>query len=246
MPTTTEQKAPGSELTPMKFSRLTRRGVLLGLSVAQLITLGIGGLTVLAAFYAGAGMLLAYTAPVWVLATVLTWVPIAGRPMVEWLPVSCWWLWRTTGGQLLYRRRIVKPRPAGNLALPGDMARLREHLDPDTGACMIHDPRQATLTVICEVTHPAFVLLDPGEQERRVDVAPCRDPAGDLGHIHGPVDVQGVDPGGDEVAQDGADPPAHVQQRGLRPILLEPLDQSPLARHAAPRASAPRPSNCRS
>ena len=58
----TEQKVPGSELTPMKFSRLTRRGVLLGLSVPQLITLGVGGLTVLAAFYGGAGMLLAYSA----------------------------------------------------------------------------------------------------------------------------------------------------------------------------------------
>ena len=33
---------------------------------------------------------------------------------------------------------------------------------------MIHDPRQATLTVVTEVTHPAFILLDPGEQERRV------------------------------------------------------------------------------
>jgi hypothetical protein len=165
---TTEQKTPGSELTPMKFSRLTRRGVLLGLSVAQLVTLGIGGLSLLAAFYGGAGMLLAYTAPVWLLAVVLTWVPIAGRPMVEWLPVACWWLWRSTCGQLLYRRRIVKPRPAGSLALPGDMARLREHLDPETGACMIHDPRQATLTVVTEVTHPAFILLDAGEQERRV------------------------------------------------------------------------------
>ena len=103
-----------------------------------------------------------------VLCAALTWIPVAGRPIVEWLPVVCWWLWRSTGGQLLYRRRIVKPRPAGNLALPGDMARLREYRDPESKACMIHDPRQATLTVVCEVTHPAFVLLDPGEQERRV------------------------------------------------------------------------------
>ncbi|WP_167131791.1 SCO6880 family protein [Paramicrobacterium chengjingii] len=165
---TTQQKAPGSELTPVKFSRLTRRGVLLGLSVSQLVSAGIGGLTLLASFYGGAGMLLAYTAPVWLLAVAFTWVPVAGRPLVEWLPVASWWLWRSTGGQLLYRRRIVQPRPTGSLALPGDMARLREHLDPETGACMIHDPRQATLTVACEVTHPAFVLLDPGEQERRV------------------------------------------------------------------------------
>ncbi len=87
---------------------------------------------------------------------------------MEWSPITCWWLWRTTGGQLLYRRRIVVPRPVGTLALPGDMARLREYTDPDTSAGMIHDPHAATLTVVCEVTHPAFVLLDPGEQERRV------------------------------------------------------------------------------
>jgi hypothetical protein len=134
--------------------RLTRRGVLLGLSLTQLITLAIGGATLIGAFYAGGGMLLAYTAPIWVLAAALTWIPIAGRPIVEWLPVACWWLWRTTGGQLLYRRRIVVPRPVGTLALPGDMARLREYTDPDTGAGMIHDPHAATLTVVCEVTHP--------------------------------------------------------------------------------------------
>ena len=158
----------GAELVPVKFSRLTRRGVLLGLSASQLATLGIGVLSLVGAFYAGGGMLIAYTAPIWVLSVVITWMPIAGRPAVEWIPVAGWWVWRTTGGQLAYRRRIVKPRPAGTLALPGDMARLREHLDPETGAGMIHDPHQSTLTVVCEVSHPAFVLLDPAEQNRRV------------------------------------------------------------------------------
>ena len=168
MSSTNHDRPTAGELVPVKFSRLTRRGVLLGLSLTQLITLAIGGATLIGAFYAGGGMLLAYTAPIWVLAAALTWIPIAGRPIVEWLPIACWWLWRTTGGQLLYRRRIVVPRPVGTLALPGDMARLREYTDPDTGAGMIHDPHAATLTVVCEVTHPAFVLLDPGEQERRV------------------------------------------------------------------------------
>jgi hypothetical protein len=78
-------------------------------------------------------MLLAYTAPIWVLAAALTWIPIAGRPIVEWLPIACWWLWRTTGGQLLYRRRIVvpappEPRPARR---HGAAARVP---DPETGA----------------------------------------------------------------------------------------------------------------
>lgn len=113
-------------------------------------------------------MWLAYTAPVWVTAVLLTWVPVAGRPVIEWVPVAGWWVYRTTIGQLLYRRRIVTPRPAGTLALPGDQARLREYEHPTTGAGMIHDPHQNTLTVVCEITHPAFVLLDPAEQERRV------------------------------------------------------------------------------
>ncbi|GAA1491024.1 SCO6880 family protein [Brachybacterium sacelli] len=168
MSTTKNERTVSSELVPVKFSRLTRRGILLGLSLAQLITLAIGILAIVGALYAGGGILLAYTAPVWVPAAALTWIPIAGRPAVEWLPVAFWWLWRTTGGQLLYRRRIVTPRPAGTLALPGDMSRLREYTDPETNAGMIHDPHQQTLTVVCEVSHPAFVLLDPGEQERRV------------------------------------------------------------------------------
>ncbi len=156
------------ELTPVKFSRLTRRGVLLGLSVSQLVVLSIGVLSIVWAFYAGGGMLIAVTAPVWLFAAALAWIPVARRPLVEWIPVAFWWFWKITGGQMLYRRRIVAPRPAGTLALPGDTSRLREYEDAVTGAGMIHDPAAATLTAVLSVTHPAFVLLDPGEQERRV------------------------------------------------------------------------------
>lgn len=164
---TARDEAPGTDLVPVKFSRLTRRGVLLGLSVSQLVALAIGAGTLVMAFYNGAGILLAITFPIWGAAAAITWIPAGGRPLVEWLPVVCWWLWRATGGQLIYRARIVKPRPAGTLALPGDMARLREYVDPVTEAGMIHDARQATLTAVCEISHPAFVLLDPSEQQRR-------------------------------------------------------------------------------
>lgn len=75
---------------------------------------------------------------------------------------------RAARGQLIYRRRILRPRPVGTLALPGDAAALREWHDPETGAVMVHDPHEQTLTAIVAISHPAFALVDPGEQQRRV------------------------------------------------------------------------------
>ena len=53
----TPHEPGGGELVPVKFSRLTRRGILLGLSLSQLITLGVGGASLVAAFYGGGGLL---------------------------------------------------------------------------------------------------------------------------------------------------------------------------------------------
>lgn len=162
MPTSADS---GTTLTPIKFSRLTRRGVLLGLSGPQLTMASLAAGTLVLGLYIGAVVL---TFPIIGLLLALAFVSAGGRKLIEWAPVGARWLWRSTGGQLLYRRRIVKPRPAGTLALPGDAARLRQWVDPETGAVMVHDPHAATLTAIVGVSHPAFVLLDPAEQERRV------------------------------------------------------------------------------
>lgn len=152
----------------MKFSRLTRRGVLLGLSAAQVVTVAVAVVTfVLSLYFVGAVALL-WTAPIWLTAVVLTWLPIGGRKAVEWVRVSLHWTWRTIARQLTYRRRVVKPRPAGTLALPGDAAAMRSYEDPETGAVMIHDPHHNRLIAIAEISHRSFVLLDPGEQQRRV------------------------------------------------------------------------------
>ncbi|MCL2611708.1 MAG: PrgI family protein [Nocardioidaceae bacterium] len=152
-------------LTPIKFSRLARRGILLGLSGPQLLMASLAAGTLILGLYVGAVVM---TFPVIGLLAALAFAGVGGRKLIEWAPVGARWLWRSTGGQLIYRRRIVRPRPAGTLALPGDAARLRQWLDPETGAVMVHDPHAATLTAIIGVSHPAFVLLDPAEQERRV------------------------------------------------------------------------------
>lgn len=164
----TDTTRPGYTLAPVQFSRLTRRGVLLGLSLPQLVALSIGVLTIVSALYTTGASGIAWTSPIWGTAALVAAIPIGGRKIVEWVPITSSWLWRAARGQLTYRRRIIRPRPAGTLALPGDAAPLREWHDPESGAVMIHDPHAQTLTAIVAVSHPAFALLDPGEQHRRV------------------------------------------------------------------------------
>src|SRR5699024_12719114 len=50
-------RSSAGELVPVKFSRLSRRGVLLGLCPSQIVTLAVGVLTVVCALYAGGGTL---------------------------------------------------------------------------------------------------------------------------------------------------------------------------------------------
>ena len=164
----TDTNRAAYQLTPVQFSRLTRRGILLGLSVPQLVALSIGTLTIVAALYVAGASGVAWTSPIWGTAAVTAGIPISGRKIVEWVPIVSRWMWRAARGQLTYRRRIIRPRPVGTLALPGDAAALREWSDPESGAVMIHDPHAQTLTAIVAVSHPAFALLDPGEQNRRV------------------------------------------------------------------------------
>lgn len=156
------------ELAAVKFSRLSKRGIILGLSLSQVVVLGIGALTLLVALYTAGGAGLVIATPVLVTCAALAWGSISGRRIVAWVPITAIWAWRTTTGQRDFRRRITRPRPAGTLALPGAAASLRQWHDEETGAVMIHDPHAATLTAIIGVTHPAFTLLDPAEQQHRV------------------------------------------------------------------------------
>src|SRR4051794_7479163 len=96
------------ELAPLTVSRLTRRGVLLGLSGSQLVVVGFGAIVLVFALYFGGGGLLMYVVPILLLCAALAFGGSGGRKIVEWLPILTKWMWRSTGGQLLFRRRIVK------------------------------------------------------------------------------------------------------------------------------------------
>src|SRR3954451_15005388 len=105
-------------LSTVQFSRLTRRGGILGSSGSNLVVVGTGAVVLVFALYFGGGESLIYVVPVLLLCAALAFVGVGGRKIVEWLPIVARWTWRSTGGQLLFRRHIVKPRPAGTLSLP--------------------------------------------------------------------------------------------------------------------------------
>jgi hypothetical protein len=120
-----------------------------------------------ALFFAGAAgvVLVSPVVAVWVAAA---FVPVAGRAAVAWVPIAGHWALRRLAKQDVFLVRPARPRPAGTLALPGDAAALRVHVDEVTGAAMVHDPHRRTLTATGLVSHPAFVLLGPADQDRRV------------------------------------------------------------------------------
>ncbi len=80
MASTTQGDYP---LATVQFSRLTKRGVMLGLSLPQLVILAVAVLTVVAGLYTGGGMGLAWTSPVWGIATLLAVIPAGGRKLIH-------------------------------------------------------------------------------------------------------------------------------------------------------------------
>ena len=122
----------------------------------------------LPALFTAGGTGLLITSCVWVTLLAVAFAPWEGQPAVQTLPTAGHFLARRAAGQTSYRARPSRPRPTGTLALPGECASLRFHEDDNSGAVMVHDPHRQTLTAVARVSHPAYVLLSPDDQARRV------------------------------------------------------------------------------
>ena len=149
------------------FARLARRGIVVGLDLGQIIALGVGLLVAIPSVFVGGAAALAMTSPIWAGAAAAAFVRIGGRTVVAWVPVVAHHLVRVVTGQTKYRATPGQPTRVGRLALPGDGAALRHYAEPTLGAAMVHDPHARTLTAGLRVRHTAFMLADPGEQDRR-------------------------------------------------------------------------------
>lgn len=151
-----------------RFGLHPGRGLLLGLSAIRLSACGLAVALLVFGLVAAGAVGLAVTAPLWVGLSAGAFVNWHGQPAIEWAPSVIHWAARSTAGQDRYRKRLLEPRPAGTMALPGDATSLRFYNDPESGACMIHDPHRRTLSAVIRVTHPAYVLLSPDQQLARV------------------------------------------------------------------------------
>jgi len=152
----------------VRFGRRPQRGLLLGFSSARVACLALGFASFSSAVFLNGLSGLAVLAPVWLTLISLAFLTWGGRYAVEVAPTVGHFLLRRAAHQTRFRARPSTPRPAGTLALPGDAAALRFHLDETSGAVMVHDPHAHTLTAVAVVRHPAYVLLSPEDQARRV------------------------------------------------------------------------------
>ncbi|MET9105006.1 SCO6880 family protein [Streptomyces zhihengii] len=155
----------------VKFPHRSRRGILLGLSLPQLLlvsaTLAVLLLTVISTGLLGAVAL----APLWAASGALVAIRRHGRSLIDWSPIVTRYAHRRRTGQTLWLGRpVTRPRQDGILHLPGTTASLKVVTPGDSanGAAAVHDPHQQTLTAIARVSSRAFALLDPATQNHNV------------------------------------------------------------------------------
>jgi hypothetical protein len=152
----------------VRFARRSTRGLLLGFSTPRVVTLGSAAAIAVGALFVAGPLAFFVAAVAWMPLGASAFIRVAGRPIIEWTGTAAHFGIRKAVGQVDFRARPTKPRPGGTLALPGDAASLRLHIDETTGAAMIHDPHRQTLTAVVSVSHPAFVLLDDADRAVRV------------------------------------------------------------------------------
>ncbi|MFI5804395.1 SCO6880 family protein [Streptomyces sp. NPDC051561] len=153
----------------VKFPHRSRRGILLGLSLPQLLLVSASLMLCLAAMMVfgllGAVALL----PLWIVVGVLVAVRRQGRSLIDWAPIVARYAHRRRTGQTLWLARPVsRPRVDGLLHLPGTAAALRVVTPEGSEAAAVHDPHQHTLTAVARVTSRAFALLDPATQNSHI------------------------------------------------------------------------------
>ncbi|QOZ99073.1 hypothetical protein DI273_07960 [Streptomyces violascens] len=158
-----------SSTPTVKFPHRSRRGVLLGLSVPQLVVAGLTGLLLLAVILARGVVGALQFIPLWAVIALLVFVRHRGHALADWAPIVVRYALRRMRGQLVWLTRPSRrPTREGLLHLPGTAASLRVTTAPDDKYGAVHNPHTGTLTAVVKVSSRAYALLDPGTQQANV------------------------------------------------------------------------------
>lgn len=153
----------------VKFPHRSRRGILLGLTVAQLVLVAGAGCLLLAVILAGGIVGALELLPLWALLALAVFTRHRGRSLADWAPIAFGYALRRVRGQMLWLvRPSTRPAREGLLHLPGRAASLRVVTSPDRRLGAVHDPHAGTLTAVVRVASHAYALLDPGNQHANV------------------------------------------------------------------------------
>ncbi len=154
--------------TTVRFGRREQRGLLLGLSTAQVTIAGAAVVVaVLAEFTVGAAGLLV-SSPAWLALLAIGAGRVRGRTVTGWLPVTTWWIARRTARATRYLENPARRTPSHELRLPGLPAPLTVTTSTSIGAVRLHDRRDGTAVAVLQVRGRDFVLDDPATQDLRV------------------------------------------------------------------------------
>ncbi|MFF3631617.1 SCO6880 family protein [Streptomyces sp. NPDC002164] len=153
----------------VKFPHRSRRGVLLGLSAAQLIVVATCGLLLLGVLLTSGVTGALQLVPLWAVVLAAVFIRHRGRALADWAPIAIRYALRRFRGQLVWLTRpSTRPQREGLLHLPGTAASLHVVTSPDGRLGAVYDPHQATLTAVVKVSSRAFALLDPATQTGNV------------------------------------------------------------------------------
>ena len=149
------------------LGRLESRGVLLGLDATQTGLLAVALLVAVVAEYARGATGLLLTAPAWLTLALLCLLSTGGRPLVEWLPLLARWAGRRQLGSNSFQVATAEINRQ-SLSIPGLRPRLAVLRGTSTGAALLHDARESTVTAALAVNGSGFVLNGVGAQSTSV------------------------------------------------------------------------------
>jgi hypothetical protein len=157
------------------FHPLERRGLLLGLDAAQILTLIAGLVTAVVAGHEVSGASgVGVAAFLLAVSAVGAFWPTGGRPLVVWVPLGLAWLARRVKGPLLSREPLhgsaAVARPHGLSLAPAGVDLMQ--LDPEPGqpaVGLVRDRRSGTWAAVLPVRGRSFSLLDSEQQVQRLE-----------------------------------------------------------------------------